>query len=118
MAAPKKKVQELFLLSFKNRKRPVSERETSGVASLLNVDEATAKQVKHKPIDFDIQVLEDVRLVIAESLYYNFTEGQLSKFLSGLNLEVVKLITTIVGHYLDEWKAKAITEQVLVTKLR
>jgi len=85
----------------------VSDREVEGVAGLLSVDESTSKQI-----------IEDIRTVITESLYYNFTESQLAKFLGDLPSEVIKTVTTIVVHYLPEWKTKVISEQVSLPKLQ
>jgi hypothetical protein len=125
----KKKIQEIFVASFKSRKRPISTREVSGVASLLSVDDSTAKQVR-TPTSFShigtgrrsssysrgtCTAPSVILYSYQQSLYYNFTDSQLAKFLSGLNPELTKVIVTVVSHYLPEWKAKAITEQVCST---
>jgi len=106
-AGSPKIVQDIFVLCFKNRKKPISDTEKSGVAKQLGVTEDQA-----------LDLLTTVREVISESLYNSMTSDDLGKFLGSVSSQVKDIVVKIITHYLQQWREASLQSQVSLPRLR
>jgi len=107
-APSKKVVNDLFVLCFKNRHKPITEREKTGTAELLKINE-----------DQSESLLKAIREVVTESLYYTMGTEEISNYMSSaINPKVKDLVAKIVVEYLPQWREAAIKNQVSLPLLQ
>jgi len=106
-ASTPKVVQDIFVMSFKNRKKPITDREKSGLVSLLGITDQQA-----------VNLLTAVRDVITEALYYNMTAEEIEKFLSGVTDSIKAVIVKILTHYMPSWREAVLHSQVSMPRLK
>jgi hypothetical protein len=107
-APSQKVVEEIFLLGFKRRNDPMTEKEKKALIDLLQVKEEEA-----------VNLLNSVSFVIREALYEGMSGEQIINFLpKDLHDKLKVLIAKIIVHHLPKWKENAITLQPSLPRLQ
>eukprot|EP01125_Pyxidicula_operculata_P000653 TRINITY_DN10649_c0_g1_i1.p1 TRINITY_DN10649_c0_g1~~TRINITY_DN10649_c0_g1_i1.p1 ORF type:complete len:205 (-),score=38.55 TRINITY_DN10649_c0_g1_i1:117-731(-) len=109
-APSKKTVQEIFIYCFKNRRKQLSVKHTSDIVQFLQqkINEQQAEEL-----------IDTVKLVVSETLYYSMTESQLEKFLGdSVDTKLKGLIIKIIVNCIPSWREESIRSQVSLPRLR
>jgi len=107
-APSKKVVQDIFVLCFKNRNKPITEKEKAGIVELLKINEEQSESL-----------LKAIREIVTESLYYTMDTDEIGKYMgNAINPKIKDLIAKIIAFYLPQWRESAIKNQVSLPLLQ
>jgi hypothetical protein len=107
-APSQKAVDDIFLLAFNHREKPISSGERKGVSELLGI---TAQEAQ--------DVLSAVHQLISESMYNSYGAEEVIQRLPGDLVDKMKqLVAKIITVHLPEWGGQVLHSQVSLPRLQ
>ena len=107
-APSQKAVDDIFLLAFNNRDKPISSSERKGISEMLGISAQEAQDL-----------LSSVHQLVSECLYQSLEAEQVVKMLPKDLVEKMKnLIAKIITVHMPEWGGQVLHSQVSLPRLQ